>query len=237
MYLSLDPHKIIKTADQLSKRMDERFPDRGLSEVAREICQMTRETTAVARWLQRPMIWYRVVAGTLIGLIFLILGFVLITVNPTASEVEGLDWHEVVEVLEAGVNDLIFLAVAIFFLIRAERRFKRERALQTLHKLRSLAHIVDMHQLNKDPDTFAQTYRKTASSPEHHMNPSDMKRYFDYCSEMLALCGKMAALIVQDFNDPVTLTAVNEIEILTTGLSRKIWQKIMVASSLGNLGT
>ena len=30
--------------------------------------------------------------------------------------------------------------------------------------------------------------------------------------------------------DPVTLNAVNEVESLTTGLTRKIWQKITVAS-------
>ena len=33
---------------------------------------------------------------------------------------------------------------------------------------------------------------------------------------------------MQDFDDPVTLAAVNEIEILTNGLARKIWQKIMI---------
>jgi hypothetical protein len=33
---------------------------------------------------------------------------------------------------------------------------------------------------------------------------------------------------VQNFDDPVTLGAVNEVETLTNGLSRKIWQKIMI---------
>jgi hypothetical protein len=33
---------------------------------------------------------------------------------------------------------------------------------------------------------------------------------------------------VQNFDDSVTLAAVNEIENLTAGLSRKIWQKIMI---------
>jgi len=33
---------------------------------------------------------------------------------------------------------------------------------------------------------------------------------------------------VQNFDDPVTLAAVNEVENLTNGLARKIWQKIMI---------
>ena len=45
---------------------------------------------------------------------------------------------------------------------------------------------------------------------------------------MLSLTGKVAALYVQDFEDGVALQAVNEIEDLTTGLSRKIWQKLTV---------
>jgi hypothetical protein len=36
---------------------------------------------------------------------------------------------------------------------------------------------------------------------------------------------------VQKFDDPVALVAVNEVEELTTGLSRKIWQKIMILNA------
>ena len=56
-------------------------------------------------------------------------------------------------------------------------------------------------------------------------------KYLDYCSEMLSLIGKLAALYVQKFDDPVALAAVNEVEDLTTSLSRKIWQKIMIINS------
>jgi hypothetical protein len=45
---------------------------------------------------------------------------------------------------------------------------------------------------------------------------------------MLSLIGKLAALYVQKFDDPVALVAVNEVEDLTTGFSRKIWHKIMI---------
>ena len=56
-------------------------------------------------------------------------------------------------------------------------------------------------------------------------------------SEMLSLLGKIAALYVQWFDDPAALAAVNEIENLTTGLSRKIWQKLMFLHGDGVLRT
>jgi len=50
-------------------------------------------------------------------------------------------------------------------------------------------------------------------------------------SEALSLTGKVAALYIQRFDDPVALQAVNEVEGLTTGLSRKVWQKLMILYS------
>lgn len=42
---------------------------------------------------------------------------------------------------------------------------------------------------------------------------------------LLSLVSKVAALDVADLNDSDAITAVDEIEELRTGLSRKIWQK------------
>jgi len=68
----------------------------------------------------------------------------------------------------------------------------------------------------------------TASSPRRSMPRFELSRYLDYCSELLSLTSKVAALYVQDSQDPVVLDAVNDVETLTTGLSGKIWQKIMI---------
>jgi hypothetical protein len=68
------------------------------------------------------------------------------------------------------------------------------------------------------------------------MTPFEHNRYLDYCSEMLALVGKIAALYVQTFPDERAVSAVNDVEELTSGLSRKIWQKIMVLN-IGAAGT
>jgi len=109
-----------------------------------------------------------------------------------------------------------------------ETRMKRHHALKALRDLRSLAHIIDMHQLTKDPERITEPTSDTTRLHKRPQNPAELIRYLDHCSDLLALISKIAALYVQDFEDPVTLNAVNEIENLTNGLSRKIWQKIMI---------
>jgi hypothetical protein len=135
---------------------------------------------------------------------------------------------EIVQAIEAGTNEVVFVGIAIFFLASIESRLKRARLLAALHELRSLAHIVDMHQLTKDPDRSMHKGPDTTSSPARTLTPFELVRYLDYCSEMLSLMGKVAALYVQDFPDAQAVAAVDDIENLTTGLSRKIWQKIMI---------
>jgi hypothetical protein len=88
-----------------------------------------------------------------------------------------------------------------------------------------------MHQLTKDPEQLLSNPPSTASSPARTMSRAELGRYLDYCSEMLSLTSKIAALYVERFDDSVTLAAVNEIESLTAGLSRKIWQKITMLST------
>ena len=48
---------------------------------------------------------------------------------------------------------------------------------------------------------------------------------------MLSLVGKVGFLYVQKFDDPVAVKSVNDLETLTTALSRKVWQKIMILRS------
>ena len=97
-----------------------------------------------------------------------------------------------------------------------------------LHRLRSIAHIVDMHQLTKDPELALRRVESTDSSPSRTLSRTQLPRYLDYCSELLALTSKLAALHAQNLNDAVVLYAVNDIETLTADLSRKIWQKISI---------
>ena len=97
------------------------------------------------------------------------------------------------------------IGAAILFFVSWENRIKRSRALKAIHELRAMAHIIDMHQLTKQPEScFAQR----APAAKRTLTPFELNRYLDYCSETLALISKIAALYVQDFDDPVTLSAV-----------------------------
>jgi hypothetical protein len=89
-----------------------------------------------------------------------------------------------------------------------------------------------MHQLTKDPESYFSP-AKTGGSAKKRMSPFELNRYLDYCSESLALISKIAALYIQELQDPVLLDAVDDMEDLTAGLSRKIWQKITILETLG----
>ena len=136
---------------------------------------------------------------------------------------------DLVLVFDAAISDLVFMGAAIFFLVTIESRIKRKRALLALHELRSLAHVVDMHQLTKDPNAILNSVSIiTHSSPSREMTSFELNRYLDYCSELLSLTGKIAALYIQESRDSVILSAVTDIENLTNDLNRQIWQKLII---------
>jgi hypothetical protein len=140
---------------------------------------------------------------------------------------------ELLQGLDAATNEVIVLSLGLYFLASLEARLKRRAALRRLHRLRSVAHVVDMHQLTKDPEYALRPVTPTASSPMRDFSRTQLARYLDYCSELLALTSKLAALHAQHLQDPVVLDAVNDIETLTADLSRKIWQKITIID-IGN---
>jgi hypothetical protein len=103
--------------------------------------------------------------------------------------------------------------------------------------LRALAHVIDAHQLTKDP--LVARSEDTEHSPTRNLTPYELSRYLDYCSELLALTGKVGFLYVQRFEDPQSQESVNELEQLTTALARKVWQKLMILhqDGLREMGT
>ena len=74
----------------------------------------------------------------------------------------SVDW---LPIIESTVNDLIFGSIAVFFLWALPERAERRTLLDLLHRLRSLAHVVDMHQLDKDPEQTRADYHPTSQSP------------------------------------------------------------------------
>jgi hypothetical protein len=230
-YRHLDESSIMATLRTLTQRIGERFPGSGLGRVSQEMLAIAQETRENVEYLRRPLLAVRIAAGVfLLGVAALVsaAGFVAIDALVGAGSGFGQGLSDALQGVEALVNDIVFLGIAVWFVLTLESRIKRRRALRALHTLRSIAHIVDMHQLTKDPERLLSATPDTASSPERNMSREQLGRYLDYCSEMLSLTSKLAALYAQNFADPVVLDTVSEVETLATGLSGKVWQKIVI---------
>ena len=223
--LKLDPQKIIETLRKLEKRIAERFPDAVLRRVCLQVLEEVNESTANIAWISRPNIPLRLTSILIILLGLAGLGF---SISYLDLKITDRTFTSIVTVSEALVNDLILIGAAIFFLITLETRLKRKRALKALNELRVIVHIIDMHQLTKDPNMVENSQSLTSSSPTRTLSKFELQRYLDYCSEATAIISKIAALYAQSLEDDVVIRAVNEIEVLCTGLSRKIWQKLTI---------
>ncbi|WP_271765046.1 hypothetical protein [Aquimarina algiphila] len=226
--IRLEPNKIIKTIDLLEKRVADRFPNSGLNTLCLQFLNTTQKTKQSIEWISSPNITLRVFSY----LIILIgLGGLVYSITYIDLKLGKTTLANVVTISEAIFNDIILLGAAIFFLVSLESRLKMKRALKSLNELRVIAHVIDMHQLTKDPNVTDLSESATENSPKRSLTPFQLQRYLDYCSEATALVGKVAALYSQSLPDEKVVRAVNEIEILTTGLSRKIWQKLIILNN------
>jgi len=226
MYSELQLDRIGETIAALEKRIGERFPGSGLSRVAAELHRLADRTGAVVERLRRPVWMLRIAAA--IGIAAILGVSVAVAFLGLRTSIRMQSVLDVLQGSEVAINDIILISAAIFFFLTLETRVKRRAALRALHRLRSIVHIVDMHQLSKDPEHLLAPAMSTASSPRRTFTRFELARYLDYCAEMLSLSSKLAALHVQYLNDPVVLDAVNDIETLAASLSNKIWQKIMI---------
>lgn len=227
-YRSLDSEKILATLEKLSHRIDERFPRSGLSAVARELEALGRFCATEAEHLSKPHWPIRAGAGLLIVGVLVFSVFLLMQPFRAGTPLDFGTTGDYLQAVESVINEAVFLGIAVWFLASLEGRVKRRRALSAIHQLRSIAHVVDMHQLTKDPHQLLAEPDDTASSPVRTMTRAELARYLDYCSELLSLDSKVAALFVQTLNDEHVLAAVDEVSGLTNGLSQKIWQKLTI---------
>jgi len=225
MYRVIRADAIIRTTARLVERVRDRFPESGLLQVSEEILAVARESDERRALIRRPNLPLRAGVAVLIAIGIALCALVVRNVRVT-EEV----WYasNFIQASESLLGDVVFLGAGIAFLVTLETRMKRGRALSAINELRALAHIIDMHQLTKDPEMVLAQHVPTAASPERRLTPFELNRYLDYCSEMLAIVSKIAGLYVQSFPDSQALAAVDEIESLTTGLSQKIWQKLVI---------
>lgn len=221
-FRSLESNKIIHTITELHDRICQRFPKSDLAAVCEELMVVAKETEAKSQAVNAPNYPLRAIIFVLITAVGTLIYFLVraIQVRPSEADLFGL-----FQGLEAGTNLIIFISVAIFFLFSLESRMARTRALSDLNELRSIIHVIDMHQFSKDPSELL-----SADSTEG-MSRTDLTRYLGYCSIMLSLGAKLAALYAQKMPDAVVIDAASDLQNVAGGLSLKIWQKISILES------
>ncbi|MGW2673734.1 hypothetical protein [Kocuria rhizophila] len=256
-YQRLDSAAVRGSAATLQRRIYTRFPRRSLWEVGGELIALVDEVVEGGGISRRRIRSARLLSRLGVLVVLLVFGTAIALAAASIwSNPESLGPVDWLPLLETVVNDLVFAGIAIFFLLAVPQRMERARVLRVLHRLRSLAHVIDMHQLVKVPERLP-TARPEAggtTSPAHPRGPgtgpardgeaasatnderggelrmtrSEMTQYLDYCTEMLSLVGKTAALFAEDTTDGDVLDAVEGIETLTSDMARKVWQKIAI---------
>lgn len=230
-YRRLEAGKVILTIDRLCDRIGERFGNAGLVEVAAELGRLARDTDKRANTSGRPYLLLRLLVVALVLGVLAMAGLIVSQID-WASLTDGADLLNLTQGLDSLVNLALLLGGGIWFLLTLEERWKRSRVQRWLHELRAFAHVIDMHQLTKDPTVILKAGPATPSSPQRSMTEFQLARYLEYCAEMLSLTGKLSALYAGRSNDHVIIAAAGDVENLCTDLGRKVWQKIMILSRL-----
>src|ERR1043166_368030 len=186
-YRRLDSQKIVETVQALQRRIEGRFPGSGLGRIVAELLHVAEETVARTQWIQKPHLLLRCAAAVLSVVIIALLAGMLTHIRQFQFD----DYTNFIQALESSISSVVFIGAAILFLVSWETRIKRNRALKAIHELRALAHIVDMHQLTKDPESYFKPKAAPGSPPRRSMTPYELNRYLDYCSACMALSRKI----------------------------------------------
>ncbi|MDQ2795576.1 MAG: hypothetical protein M3Y06_00165 [Actinomycetota bacterium] len=229
----LDGHEVRAVIAYLGERIDRYLPRhpglRGvtaeLGDVVDDLLTRTHRATqqrAALTWVARVLIVF------VLALVLVATGSAVREGISQAGSLRAFEW---IPVVESGINDLVFAGIAVWFLLSLADRVVRGVLIGYLHRIRSLAHIIDMHQMGKDPavllpETVPVVPAGVDTVSPRTMSARDYALYLDYCSELLSLTSKAAALCAEESTDSLVLDIVSEIESTTTGMSRKIWQKI-----------
>ncbi len=225
-YQSLDHGAVRDSTVALQQRIRSRFPDRGLWEVCGELAALVDEVGSEGGISRRRIRAARVLSRLAIVLIVV---FLAVTILLAAADIwadpDAIGPIDFLPLLETVINNVVFAGLAVFFLIAVPERMERARVMRLLHRLRSLAHVIDMHQLTKVPERLERGSRADGGLD---LSREQLRHYLDYCTEMLSLVGKTAALFAEDTTDGEVIDGVEGIETLTSDMARKVWQKIAI---------
>jgi hypothetical protein len=215
---ALDGAKILKNIIDLQNQIDAQFPERGLSSTVQDLGNEAKAASDLSNRVggSHTMAWFFNI--TIPILVFIItLSVALYYLN--SEDKEAFNGFDDID----GLINLIFLSVVIGVLFRQTVKLRRRNiAMKQLHLVRTLIHVLDMKQQNKKIDGKCLTNQKPL------LSISESILYLDDCSQAVVLAGKVAALLIEDYDDSLVIATVSEIDALCNGITNRIWLKIQV---------
>ena len=125
-HVALNAERITETVSILEKRITDRFPKAGLARICKHLHEVAEQTQARCRQISQPNWLFR---GSAICLVALLIGFTLIPFAFVKFQVENLTITDLVQVLEAAINDIVLIGAGVFFISTIETRFKRKKSI------------------------------------------------------------------------------------------------------------
>jgi hypothetical protein len=214
------------TAKRLVERVQDRFGEDDLTGIARQVSDVaSRSEKRIGRALRvgfmiRVLTWPLVV-GAILGVASWI-GSLQLTIRVN-------DAGDLAQSLDSVVQTMLVLGAGVWFLLSIGTKVQRRSLLKALQELNALAQVIDLIQLDKDPDRlhFSTEQRSPKSPTLGKANTAFLlSRYLDYCGELLSVLGKVACLYRERIDDEVILSRLGDFDRLTNQLRTNIGAKM-----------
>src|SRR5262245_49322389 len=118
-YRTLNAEKIEQTIETLQKRIEERFPNRGLGKLCAELLTIAREDRERLSWRTKPNLLLRSGIGLTLVLAAVALVWSVMSLSTQRIEVE-VEAFSILQGIEAVLNVVALAGAAIWFLLNLE---------------------------------------------------------------------------------------------------------------------
>lgn len=226
---TLDTKKVLISISKLNARIEDRLPDSSLLVTCHDFHITALKCQEILNDILKPNYFLRIICGLVIAISLLgvFYGFTLIELKVQRTI------FDIATFAEASINNILLIGAAYYFIFNLEKRFERAKAIKYMNILSGYVHVVDMHQLTKDPHVYCEAYKFSSEhSPERLLSPFEFQRYLIYCTEFLSLISKVSAIFSHSIEDNAVAKNADEIENLSSLISNKIWQKLIILERL-----
>ena len=124
-YQRLDSAQVVATTTRLQRRVSARFRERGLAQVAGELVRVAGQVADSASSARQRLRRIRV-ATRLLSVVVVLITIVALVLTLRDAVINGLERSfEWLPLIESTVNDIVFAALAVYFLYALPNRIER----------------------------------------------------------------------------------------------------------------